>query len=471
LTFCLPLFWATVGHAQSDQEIVEVGKKYIDLNLNSLSKYEQRAKSRQERLLNSLKRKEQKFSEKLRKQDSVAWQQYCSRKLSFDSISRLAQVDSNIKINAWANLPNRTIDSLQGVIDFLNQKVPGMDSIGYLNKLSGYKDKLNYRNYIDGLISKRSTELQSFDKSGLLGTSGISKQVYYAKAQLNTYKALAENPDKMEQEAYEFLQGQVGFDENISQAMSGRTTMSGSASPGLTSANLEQMGYQTRRQVNVSLKQKLGDNLDVAQNQIGKDIGQWQSKATGALSEVKSLKSDLSSIKNIHEPGFRVNPMRMLPFWKRFERSFDFQITRSVGVEIPAMLQTGLNISYRHNPKLSTGIGIMGSIGLGQNWSSLQLSFESLGLRVFTVGEVVWGIGIYAGAEQLFGNARPDRMDNSVIPANWVDRDLSSTRALAGLVKNHNIGSKHQGGIQILYDFLWKESNLNTPLLIRFVYK
>src|SRR5690606_28167962 len=86
---------------------------------------------------------------------------------------------------------------------------------------------------------------------------------------------------------------------------------------------------------------------------------------------------------------------------QRFETQYNFQTQRaSPDGSRPVMLQTGLNLSYRHSKALSIGIGLDGSIGLGSDWQHLKLTYEGLIGRVFLDHKLLWGISLQGGYEK-----------------------------------------------------------------------
>lgn len=411
--------------------------------------------------------------------------------MSFDSIATLSRLDSS-QLNRFSARRNPVIDSLKGVANFIGKASSRTEGLqgkatidGYNSELSSLQGKLNYREQINELITKRTAEIKSICNGKIAGIDGIEKQVYYGKAQIKAYKNMAEEPSKLEAKAYEFLQGQAGFEEGVDEAVQGNKLLTGANGGNLSVADLEKMGFQTKRQLNAALQQKFGNSVGAAQQQIGSQLTQWQQEVQGitspiknASNQVKDIKSQaketkqtVSSLKNSGKPSFKINPMRCLPFWQRIEKSFDFQTSRATPEGKPAMLQLGTMAAYKHTPKLSGGLGLAASFGLGQSWSQIHFSFEGIGARSFAKWELLYGVGAYAGYERMYKQAAFTTAGvevNTAITSSAHNTTSYSESALLGLTKSYQINSKQHGSIQVLYDFWWKEKQSNTPIILRF---
>ena len=95
--------------------------------------------------------------------------------------------------------------------------------------------------------------------------------------------------------------------------------------------------------------------------------------------------------------------MRGLPFWKRVEKGYNFQTSRATpDGKRPAILELAGTAGFKHTPQLTYGLGLSASIGLGQNWSNIRLSYEGISIRSFATYELFWGIAGYVGYETVF---------------------------------------------------------------------
>lgn len=452
---------------QEGEEVLAHGKKYLDLNIRSLDKYNKRVSRQQKKLLNKLKRKEKVYAEKLKRKDSASYVRYQQQSLSFDSISRINRTSANIsRIRGGSN-----VDSLVAIQKFLDEKTPfstELNSNTYTDKLGTLKSDQQYNSYIGDLINQRFNNLKNIkvNAKNIGGFKAIDKQVFYAKEKIKVFRQINDEPSKVEEQALEILQGQQGFDKWMEQA-SGRKMPSGS----LGASDLEKMGYQTKRQVTEQLQQKFGNNLGGVQQNMGKQINDYQSKIKEfkiAANTAKQTKESVSQLKNLNKPSFKINPMRGLPFSKRIEKQFSWQTNRAT-IGKPAILQMAAMAGYKHTPHLIYGVGIATAIGLGQNWYNIKFSFEGLGVRSFAEWQWQYGIGAYSGYERMFKQAAFINKGEMISQQKENKHSASSYNesVLIGLVKRYRVSEKMNGSIQLLYDIWYKEKGLRTPIQLR----
>jgi hypothetical protein len=479
LCSCLP------AYAQEDALTVQQGRRYIDLNIRSLEKLSHRTQQQQQRLLKKLTRREHKLVRQLKQTDSAAYARLDQQPLSFDSISRLLRADSAGKAARVWRKGNKAIDSLRGLQSFLRSKAGAAGTVSpaagdQSAKLGALQTDLNYQQYINSLIDQRSLNL-NYLAGNAPALKGIQKDIFYGKSKLRAWKEMADDPSKAEEKALEWLQGAEGFDKAFSQAGSEGVSMQSATS----ADDLEKMGFQTKRQVNATLKEKFGDGLSGVQQNMGAQVSGWQQqaqgvtgKATQAGNELKAAKADLSqtkqslaSLKDTKLPGFKVNPMRGLPFRQRIEKQYGWQTSRATLDGQPALLQLSGMAGFRHTPSLSYGLGISTSIGLGKDWNNIRFSFEGLGLRSYAAWKWKYGFGAYAGYERVFKQAAftnnketsPEELTPSVHNTNFYQESV-----LIGLTKSYRINSRWNGAVQLLYDVWWKEKGLRSPVVLRF---
>lgn len=457
-------------HAQEEEIILVQGKKYLDINISSLEKYNKRVQRQQARLLQKLSRKKKTYAARLKRKDSAGYARYQQQQVSFDSISNLNK-NKNV-IHSTRVKGSAAIDSLAAIQQFLQLKTNTSNSdelAPYIGELSKLKLDQQRNNQVSELINQRFNTLKSINTSAkdIKGFKSIDKQVFYAKEKIKVFKQINDEPSKVEEQALEMLQGQQGFDQLMDKA-SGRPTTNSN----MTASDLEKMGYQTKRQVNEQLQQKFGSNLGGIQQSMGKQISDYQDKlkevkaATGTL---KQSKQSLRQLKTINKPSFRVNPMRGMPFSKRIEKQWNFQTNRATVDGTPAMLQLSAMAGFKHTPNLTYGAGVATAIGLGRNWNNIKFSFEGIGVRTFAEWQWQYSIGAYAGYERMFKQAVFSKTNETIpsIKENAHSTNTFSESILIGLTKRYRINEKMNGSIQVLYDIWYKEKGLRTPIQLR----
>lgn len=478
--------------SQESIDSISIGELYLDIKLNELNKYTKRSDRIQQRLLRRLQKKEARMLAKLAAKDSVAYKQYLHRTLGFDSIAVLSKDTASLA--RLGNRRNATIDSLKGIGQFIKQQggrlqgagmpagqaLPGGDYNGKIAELQG---KLNAEQQVKDLIRQRTQSLEQMAKgAGIPGLTGIQKDVYYAQEKMKAWRALADDPDAAEEKAMEYLQGIEGFESYIGNNKNGLGS-------GLSAADLQNMGYQTKGQVQQMLSEKFG-NLQVVQQAMQgqiKDFSNQLGKVTDKVKEATNLAQDArqglqeakatkDKLKHIKKPGFRKNPERGKPFWQRLEPQYNFQTTRATPDGLrPAMVELGAGVAFKHTPSLSYGIGIGTSIGLGQDWQHIRLSYEGISTRVYADWKLLYGFSLQAGYEQAF---RPKNrvylQEDSTTVLSGPSKNIlkqafggGQETAYLGIMKRYRISSKWNGTFMAGYNFLWQQSNLRTPFMLR----
>lgn len=466
--------------AQEDNATYTQGKRYVDIKFDKLQKYNKRLENKQNHLLNKLKKKEGRLLKRTKSRDSLAYSQLSNQGISFDSISKLQRPDS-ATLAKKNRSGTKVIDSLKRVNSFINKQ---SDNLGFArptsnssSELADLQYELNYRKYKDDLINQRANSIKGTgSKSKLSGFTSLEKKAFYAKQRMKELKNISEEPTKAEEKALEYLQGTEGFDAHMDNIGKGPGSMKGLSS-NTTSTELEKMGFQTKKQVEGSLKEKFGKNLGGVTKKIGGQVKEFQDKLGEAKNTVKDGKNNITDakstakgLKNTEKPSFKVNPMRGKLFWQRIEKQYNWQTIRAT-TDKPAMLEASAMAGFKHTPKLTYGLGLATGIGLGQGWDKIKISFEGIGLRSFASWEWQYGLGAYAGYERMY---KRTAFTNSTAAATEItspsvhNKAKYSESVLIGLTKSYNINTKYNGAIQLLYDIWWKEKGLRSPIVLRF---
>lgn len=438
---------------------------------------------------------------KLAVKDSVLYKQYVGTGISYDSIMTLSSNSNYLqqRINSTG-----IIDSLKGVQSFIQKqgsKLNGLsgaaDKAGietpYGKELVALQQKLNTQQSIDNLIGQRTAALEGLSgKANISGLQEIQKKVYYAKEKIKACKELADEPDDAEEKALEYLQGTEGFAESLNST---NTDAFGGLGNNATTEDLQRMGFQTKSQVNNMLQEKLGNSLGAVQQQMAEQVKDYSEKlneVTGKIKEAKvgindakqtlnEVKQAKNNLKNIEKPAFKKNPERGKPFWKRLEPVYNFQTTRSSPDGLrPVMLELCAGVAFKHSPKLSYGIGIALSTGLGHNWQNIKLTYEGVSARAFADWKLIYGFSAHAGYERIFrpanklylpqAQAEPSNPSNPE-PNNNIFKqafDGQQQAAYIGIMKRYRINSNWNGTFLAGYNFLWQKEGIRSPFMLRF---
>lgn len=450
-------------------------------------------------LLRKLCRKEDKIARKLAAKDSALYREYLQQRISYDSIARLSQDTSALK--RLTGRKNALVDSLKGVQEYIGKQSGKLDMAAALagkagintpntGALGDLQQQLNARQRIDELIQQRTSNLEGLaGRADIGGLKDIQKQVYYAGEKIKAWKKLAEEPDEAEEEALEYLQGIEGFDQYLNPNKDAFGGLGNTA----TAADLQRMGYQTKSQVNAMLQQKLGNNLGAVQQQMAQQVQDYNEKLQGITGKVKEAGNSLNEakqslgearnakerLKHLERPAFRKNPERGKPFWQRLETLYNFQTARASTDGLrPAMLDLSASVAFKHSPRLSYGIGIGLSTGLGRNWQHIRFTYEGLTARAFADWKALYGFSLQAGYERSFRPADrpylPEQQGSLINPKPAGSTALKDAfggqqqAAYIGIMKRYRINSKVQGTIMAGYNFLWQQEQLRSPWLLRF---
>lgn len=472
LIFILPVL------AQEENTTVYQAKRYIDINIKSQTKYNEKVEKLQKKTLSKLKKKEKRFEKKLKRKDSAAHANYQHHQVSFDSISRIKKPDSANLTKKSKHKVNSGIDSLKGVKKFLENKAhvtgdgPSITD-GYDTQLNSLKGNASHADDVNGLIKQRTAYLKNIrtKKGGKVrGLKSIQKQTHYSNEKMKAYKQIADEPSAAEEKALEYLQGKEGFDSYLSYS-EGNSMKSSS---NMSIDDLEKMGFQTKRKMKAGLQKKLGGNLAPLQESLGGQVKEYQDnlqKAKDIKKTAKDTKTSIKQVRHTNKPDFKMNPMRGLPFAKRIEQQYNYQTTRATHDGKPAVFSFSAMAGFKHTPRLSYGTGIATSIGLGTNWNNIKFSFQGVGFRTYSAWQWQYGIGAYAGYERMYKKAifvtatESIRPELSETPHN---KEKYNEAVLIGLTKAYRINDKMYGSIQVLYDIWWKEKGLRNPIQLRF---
>lgn len=470
LFFCSSL---VVSGQEENNAVIQAGNRYIEIKIKKLDKYNSRVKRQQTRLLKILKKRERQFVKKLKKTDSTSFVRVLKQSPSYDSISKLSRQDA--EMNSLPGKKNNAVDSLRGVQSFVKGKAAGAANNPEMQNQNAKMDKLqgqiNLRTQVSQLIAKRTNDLKNTtkgNKSG--GFKGIEKRVFYGNAKIKVFEDMQEEPSKAEDEAMEYLQGSAGFDKAM-KSSSSSIKSTANLSNGITSEEMRALGFQTKKITQQNLEKKFGNNLGVITKNATEGLKQYQEQFKDFSGSINDTKKSLKSVSKTQKPLFKVNPMRGLPFNKRFEKHFNWQATHATsdGAQ-PATITASYAYGFKHTPKLTYGLGLAGALGLGQNWQNVRFSFQGIGVRSFAKLELQYGIGFYVGYERMykqFAFTNKSKQGSEVVNTAHNTESYNES-VLTGLTKSYNINKKYRGAIHVLYDLWWQQKGLQSPVVLRF---
>jgi myosin heavy subunit len=271
-----------------------------------------------------------------------------------------------------------------------------------------------------------------------------NKQAYYYASQIREYKALLNDPAKMERKALQLLNKLPAFQQFMQQngqlarlfGGADLSSMNGSTAPA---------GLQTRASVQALIQQRAGaggfqqirDNVEQAKNQL------------------QQLKSKLSASGSIDDkqPDFRINDQKTRSILQRITLGGNIQFTKANSI-LPAGSDIALSIGYQLNTRSTIGIGASYKLGLG-NIKKVRVTNEGIGLRSFVDIKFKKQLSITGGYE--LNHFAAFRSIEGLRNTNWWQPS-----GLIGITRKQKLSVPKPGG---------REKNISTQLLFDILYK
>ena len=409
-----------------------------------------------EKYLQRLSREEEKLRKKLAKKNFSA-----AEAIFGDAATQYSHFQNQIqnqagKVDKFRNRYIPHLDSLQTAFRFLQQT----DSLtGDASKMSGkVKDilanmdglqvKFNQAEEIKSYLKQRRAFLQDqLSRYGLTKElKKFKKEVYYYQAQVEEYKAMFDDPSRLESKAIELLSKTSLFQKffaNNSQ-LAGMFRL-----PGASSYNSQPTafaGLQGRDAIQHEIRQRFGSNVNVNQ------MVQQQAHNTQLLDKWKAKIIELGngSIGNartdIEMPDFKVNNQKVKSFRDRLEVGTNLQTVKS-NQFFPTTSDIGFSIGFKLNDKSILGIGSSYKMGWGKDIRHILITHQGVGLRSFLDYKVKGSFFIAGGYEQNYRT-----LFNSVDQLK--DKRAWQSSGLIGVSKKYSVSKKLKGNVQVLWDFL-----------------
>lgn len=467
--FC---FFANALHAQDVSDFVLLRNK-AELDISRVEKqYKELLRQRMQRIKKQLK-EERRHLEKTA-QKLTAQEKSIQKKIKLSNVPVLGKLDSlqNSFLQQSKPLTNtntqKAIDSLKSILQFA--QINGIDLSSYIKDIDAIKLDAQFTDQGRFLIDKHIKDFTQWSNqmADVPSLNAVKKTLYYYKEKTNNICNFYKNPEKTEQMALAYLKGLNGFNEGITQAMAEQKSSSAVLSMhDVKVQDLEKMGFQTKKQVQKNLNATMGS---ASMDKLSKNIKDGQEQ----LQKVTQLKNEFrNNINELKTKGFKINPMRCLPFGQRWEKSFLWQMNRAHHTQ-PAQINLSAQVGYKQTERLTYNYLLGGGLGLGQDWRHIHFTFEGLhtGLNV----DWKWILGLSAQGGYEMRIKKYQKQYQEILLGNLEPQLLSEIKylahtAYAGLMKTYKINSKYKGTMLIAYDFLWNNQNKQSPLIIKFGWK
>jgi hypothetical protein len=345
-----------------------------------------------EKYLQRLARQEAKIQQKLYGLDSNA-----AKRVFDKSQAQYVALINKIKNETGENVGKAGgqympyLDSLKGGLSFLQQDKSAA-AILYGTGLSNINSSLAQVNQLQGKLQDaelvkqfiRERKQQITDAlSGYTnlpgGVNGImgdyNKQLYYYSAQVQQYKELLNNPDKMEQKALQLMNQLPAFQDFMKQhsALAGLFSLPGNygSADGLA-------GLQTKDMIAELITNQMGGSANAGQL-FGQQLG-------AAQQQLDQFKSKLSSLGgnsgDIDMPDFKPKSLKTKTFFQRLEYGTNLQTQRS-NLFFPTTSDLALSVGYKLSKKSIVGIGMSYKLGWGKDIQHVAFSSQGIGVRSY----------------------------------------------------------------------------------------
>jgi hypothetical protein len=419
-----------------------------------------------EKLLNKLQKQEEKIKRKLIKKDSLlASKLFSEERKSFLNNSFKSQLFTAPGMGFTPQVYIPKIDTLKTVLKYIEQpnlRIAPLISIDkneiqrVYNTIENVQHKLNETSSIQNQIRIRKEELnRALNQFGLVNDiKKLNKYIYYYQDQINEYKTILNEPDKIIDKAFSIIKEVPAFKEFMANnsELARYFRIPNSSSDG---SNLIQ-GLQSRSDISLQLQDKIGNG---GNSISANDFLQQQTKsATDILkTKINSVGGNDSEMKD-----FRPNNQKSRRLLNRIEFGINVQSQKSNRL-FPTTTDFATSIGYKLNDKSILGIGISYKLGWGDNINNIKITNEGIGLRSFLDIKIKGGIWFSGGYEQNYMKSLekiPQLNDYS----KW------QQSGLVGLTKKYKIGKK-SGNIQLLWDFLsYQQVPQTKPIKFRIGY-
>ena len=477
LVFILVFFiFNSIVRAQDSATITNSNKqlpaKYLDKVSSQSNSVEQKLDKKSKKALAQLQKQEARMRKKLTKIDSAA-----ATNIFANANEKYKELEQRLK-NASFKQYIPGLDTLSTSLKFLQQN-PGLLSqteeikeklADAMNKVKGLESQLQKAEDLKQFLKERRQFLkEQLSKFGFAKElKKLNKQVYYYSQQLNEYKAIINDPKKIERKAIELLSKTKLFKEFMQKnsILSSLFRMPGDPNdPGYT-ASLA--GLQTRASVQQLIQNQLAAGGPNAQQQLQANLQQAQAQLQQLKDKV--IKAGGGS-SNAELPEFKPNNQKTKNFLQRLELGTNVQSQKSTNF-FPVTSDIGLSVGYKLNDNSLIGLGASYKLGWGSGWNNLSVTHQGVGLRSFIDWKLKGSFYISGGYEQNYKPLLRSLNIPSPVGGNWMGAAWQQS-GLIGLSKQVSVKSKlfKKTKIQLLWDFMsYQQIPRTQPIIFRIGY-
>ena len=481
-------------------------KKYVH-GVNSHTKaLSDKVEAANKKELATLQKQENKLNRKLFKADSTL-----AKRLFNPTTGRLQKLQVKLQ-NKTAFLGGAnsatssyreyisTIDTLKTSMQFLQTKSadPSLqaEAAKATANIDGLQAQLANTATIKSYLSQRNQELSTaFAKVGMDKQLDAYKiQGYYYKQQVQEYKDMAKDPDKIEKKGIALLTKLPmfqGFMQKNSQLAALFPVPENYGTPQALA------GLQTRASVQQLLQSKFGSNSPLGGGGgmgagTGGGAGNFiQTQLQSAQTQLSSLKDKANNLRNgsySNSPSggggsgvggsgspsgvgggdpdspsgvggnFKPNTQKTKSFLKRLEYGFNVQSQRPNNL-LPVTSSLAATVGYKLNDRNTIGIGASYNMGWGNGFNNISLTTQGVGLRSYIDSKIKGGFSITCGFEKNYTPTLKEKLDAFYKRGSW---SAWRSSALIGVTKKVALSKKKSSSMQLFYDLLNNQDHIKT---------
>lgn len=452
--------------------IDNINSKTLKLLNRSYSSIQKKIEKKNGMILKKMQEQEIKLQKKLLTKDSTLAKQEIP--IIHDRYQTLLnKIKSSNSLNSNAShrdyIPG--LDSITAILKIFQIQSNKVDNLIPTDKLTqikslnttivGLQNKFNQSADIQQFISERKQELQQIYKQYGLENQlyPLKKEIYYYQQQVNEYKEILHDENKVEQKLLSIIREQSFFQEFMKQ-----NSFLAQYFPIPTGYGSPQSltNLQSRNYLEQQISRAIGGGSNGNPEQFVQDqMQQAQSQLEQLKNKINQLGGGNGSV-DLQMPDFKPNNQKSKSILRRLEFGFNIQSQKPNGL-LPVTTDFAVTTGYKLNDKSIIGIGVSYKMGWGNGIKDIRFSNQGFGLRSYLDIKIKSGIWISGGYEQNYMQAFAQ------IPA-LNDYSKWQRCGLVGLTKKYKIGKK-TNKIQLLWDFLsYQQVPKTQPLLFRMGY-
>lgn len=343
--------------------------------------------------LERMQRKERKLKENLYKTDSNAAKQLYATNpdQQYAELLQKFKTDSARIVHSMGAEYLPYADSLQGSLSFLNKNSQLFNSSklapakiqGALSEVQLLQAKMEDADQIKQFMAQREGQIKQYISQLTHLPPGLSniyndynRNLFYYNTQLQSYREILNDPDKMLRTALVLLNKVPQF----ANFMKSNSFLAGLFNIPADYGTAEGMsGLQSRDQVLAMIQSQIGAGGSNASSAI-------QNSLQTAQQDIGNLQNKLSSLgggsKDIDAPNFKPNQNVTKTFLQRLEIGTNMQTTHG-SFYFPTTTDLGLSVGYKLGNKSTVGVGASYKVGWGTDFNHVNLSSQGTAIRSF----------------------------------------------------------------------------------------